>query len=136
MSTLSNNDIAKAIYLISKDKTNAEVKSINVKIVEFLARKGLLSKAKNILERLDKIINYENKRIVAKVLSAENLGIELKKELMFFLKERYKAKEVVLAEALDPKLLGGLRLEVNDEVIDLTVKNKIKKLQEYLVRKI
>ena len=136
MSTLSNNDIAKAIYLISKDKTNAEVKSINVKIVEFLARKGLLSKAKNILERLDKIINYENKRIVAKVLSAENLGIKLKKELMFFLKERYKAKEVVLAEALDPKLLGGLRLEVNDEVIDLTVKNKIKKLQEYLVRKI
>ena len=136
MATLSNNDIAHAIYLVSKDKTHTELHDVNKKVVEFLARRQLLSKTPDILERLDKIINYESEKIVVKVSSARKLKEELKKELIFFLKKRYKVKEVVLTETLDEKLLGGVRLEINDEIIDLTVKNKIKKLQEHLIRKI
>ncbi|MEK7105003.1 MAG: F0F1 ATP synthase subunit delta [Patescibacteria group bacterium] len=136
MATLSNNDIARAIYLVSKDKTHTELHDVNKKVVEFLARRQLLSKTPDILERLDKIINYESEKIVVKVSSARKLKEELKKELIFFLKKRYKVKEVVLTETLDEKLLGGVRLEINDEIIDLTVKNKIKKLQEHLIRKI
>ena len=60
----------------------------------------------------------------------------IKKELIFFLRGRYGVKEVILKESLNEKLIGGIRLEINDEIIDLTVKNKIKKLQEYLTRKI
>ena len=41
-----------------------------------------------------------------------------------------------MKEILDEKLLGGIRIEINDEIIDLTVKDEIKKLQEYLTRKI
>ena len=136
MATISNKDIAHAIYLVSKDKTSAELHDINNKIIKFLARKRLLSKSKDILERLGKIINRENERIVAKVLSVKKLKEETKKKLIFFLKKHYKAKEVILIETLNEKLLGGIRVEVDDEIIDLTVKNKIKKLQEYLIRKI
>jgi len=136
MATLSNNDIARAIYLVSKDKTHTELHDINNKVVKFLARRRLLSKTEDILERLDKIINHESGKIVVKVLSARKLKEELKKELIFFLKKRYKAKEVILTETIDEKLLGGIGIEINDEIIDLTVKNKIKKLQEYLIRKI
>jgi F-type H+-transporting ATPase subunit delta len=136
MTTLSNNDIARAIYLVSKGKTNTELHTINDKIIKFLARRRLLSKSRDILERLNKIINHENERVVAKVLSVRKLKEESKKELILLLKKRYGAKEVVITETLDEKLLGGMRVEVNDEIIDLTVKNKIKKLQEYLTRKI
>lgn len=136
MTTLSNNDIARAIYLVSKDKTNTELHDVNSKIINFFARRRLLSKTPDILERLNKIINHEDGRIAVKVLSVAKLKDELKKELIFFLRERYKAKEILLTEILDEKLLGGMRIEVNDEIIDLTVKNKIKKLQEHLIRKI
>jgi F-type H+-transporting ATPase subunit delta len=136
MATLSNNDIAHAIYLVSKEKTHVELHEINNKVIKFLVRRRLLSKTKDILERLDKIINHENKKIVVKVLSAKKLKEESKQELVFFLKKRYAAKEVTLVETIDEKLLGGVRIEVNDEIIDLTVKNKIKKLQEHLIRKI
>ncbi len=136
MTTLSNNDIARAIYLVSKDKTHTELHDVNNKVIRFLARRRLLSKTGDILERLDKIINHENEKIVAKVLSVRKLREELKKELIFFLKKRYKVKEVILIETIDEKLLGGIRVEINDEIIDLTIKNKIKKLQEYLIRKI
>jgi len=135
MSTLSNNDIARAIYLVSKDKTHAELHNVIDKVVKFLVRKRLLSKTGDILERLNKIINNENKKIVVKLLSAKKLKEEIKKELIFFLRERYKAKGVILTEIIDEKLLGGIKVEINDEIIDLTIKNKIKKLQEYLIRK-
>ena len=42
--------------------------------------------------------------------------------------------QVIFKEKIDEKLLGGFRIEVNDEVIDLTLKNKIFKLEEYLTR--
>ena len=136
MSIISNNDIANVIYLVSKDKRETELRYIDTKIVKFLARKRFLSKSTDILERLEKIINHENGRVAVKVLSVVKLKEELREELIFFLKERYKAKEIFLTEVLDEKLLGGMRIEVNDEIIDLTVKNKIKKLQEHLIRKI
>ncbi len=136
MATLSNNDIARAIYLLSKDKTQAQLRDTNGKIVNFLFRRRLLSETRDILERLDKIINYENRTVEAKVSTARKLRGKFKKELLSFLKKRYRAKGVILAEKLDEELLGGVRVEVNDEVINLTVRNKINELQEHLVGKI
>ena len=136
MATLSNNDIARAIYLLSKDKTQAQLRDTNGKIVNFLFRRRLLSETPDILERLDKIINYENRTVEAKVSTARKLRGKFKKELLSFLKKRYRAKGVILAEKLDEELLGGVRVEVNDEVINLTVRNKINELQEHLVGKI
>ncbi len=101
MATLSNNDIVRAIYLVSKDKTGVELQETDKKVVKFLARRRLLSKSKEILKQLSKIINYENERIVAKVLSVKKLKEESKKELTLFLKKHYKAKEVVLMEMLE-----------------------------------
>jgi F-type H+-transporting ATPase subunit delta len=136
MATLSNNDIARAIYLVSKDKTEIELREINTKIIEFLTRKRLISKVPGILEKLNKIINHEEEKLEVKISTKTKLKEEVKKELIFFLKERYKVKEIVLTERLDEKLIGGMKIEIGDEIIDLTVKNKIKKLEEHLIRKI
>ncbi|MDO8659236.1 MAG: F0F1 ATP synthase subunit delta [Candidatus Parcubacteria bacterium] len=136
MATLSNNDIARSIYLLSKDKTAPERSVLNEKVVKFLFRKRLLSKSGEILSHLTKIINKEAGVLVAKVSSVEALDHKMKIYLEQFLKKTYSAKEVTLLEILDKKLLGGLRLEVNDEVMDLSVKNKVKKLQEHLTRDI
>ena len=136
MTTISNNDIAQTIYLISKDKKQSELSDVYKKIVNFLYRRKLLSKAPDILSRLNKIINGEEGRIVAKVSSVEPLSHQTKINLEHSLKKRYLAKEVVLVESVDDKLLGGVKIEVNDEVIDLSIKNKISKLQEYLTKSV
>jgi F-type H+-transporting ATPase subunit delta len=134
MSVISNNSIAQAIYLAIKDKNSSEQSFVFSKIVQFLNRKRLLSKAPDILIRLNKIINKEEGRIVAKISSVEKIDEKTKKELAQTLAKRYSAKEVSLIENLDEKLLGGIKIEVNDEVIDLTIKNRIEKLQEYLTK--
>ena len=136
MTTISHNDIARAIYLVSKDKTGRELHDIYEKIIQFLARRRLLSKSADILEKLNNIINKEKGRITAKVSGAKGINRVEKEELTHFLRKRHKAKEVIFLEKTDEKLLGGIKVEVGDEVIDLTVKNKIKELQEHLTRKI
>ena len=135
MTTISNNSIARAIYLASKGKNHAEQSLIFPKVIQFLFRRRLLSEAPDILLRLSKIINDNEGRIAAKVSSAEKISKTIKKGLAHSLAKRYSAKEVVLLEILDKKLLGGFKIEVNDEVIDLTIKNKIGKLREYLISK-
>ena len=132
MSVISNNNITQAIYAASKEYTHAEQPAFFKNVVRFLARKKFLSKSPFILERLDKIINDEEGKMAVKVSSVEKISDHAKKELKQSLSKRYGGKEIVLEEHLDEKLLGGYRIEVNDEVIDLTIANRMKKLQEHL----
>jgi len=134
MATLSNNDIARAIYLSTKDKQSSEQTKLFPAIVRFLYRKRLLSQAPDILFRLDQIINKEEGRIVVKLSSKEPLQENIKKEIAHILKEKYSAQKVLLVEILNDKLLGGFKIEVNNEVVDLTLKNKIDQLQKYLTK--
>ena len=67
MAILSNNNIARAIYLFLKDKSHSEQLDMSQKIVKFLSRRRLLSKASLILSQLGKIINQEEGRIIVKV---------------------------------------------------------------------
>lgn len=141
MASISNNDIARAIYLASKDKNSSELGLLFQNVAKFLFRRRLLSKSGEILLSLKKLINQMEGILEVKIWSKNKINDETKKELTQILKRRYKDKalpvgewprEVFLQENLDEKLLGGLRIEVNDELIDLTLKNKINKLQEYL----
>ena len=131
MSLLSNNQIARAIYALYTDAPSGK-HAVSEKVVQFLARKRLISKAPEILKSLEAVVNEKEGKHVVKVESAHKLTHELKTHLAHALKKRYSNKEIILHEEQVPSLLGGLRLEVDDEVIDLSVKNKIQKLQEYL----
>jgi F-type H+-transporting ATPase subunit delta len=132
MSAISNNDIARAVYLLAKGKSHVEQADISKKVVRFLFKRRLLSKAPQILSQLEKIINKEEGRVMAKVGSVEKLSHQTKTNIEQALKKRYSAKEIVIEESLDARLLGGIKVEVNNEVIDLSIKNRIGKLQEYL----
>lgn len=132
MTAISNNDIAKAIYLSIKDGENKS--DFSNKVISFLAHRRLLNKSEDILKRLNRIINKEDEVIEVVVTSAVKLDEKIKKNLAQTLKDKYKMKGVVFVEKVDGKMLGGLRLEINDEVIDLTLKNRVSKLQEYLIK--
>ena len=132
MAKISNQDIAKSIYQTLKDKSGSAYSLALKNIVDFLARRRLFSQVADILNRLQRIVDRERGAIRVKVSSAKSLGIHLKHGLIKKLEHRYQAKEVIFDEQIDGGLIGGLKLEINDEVIDLTMKNRIKKLAEHL----
>lgn len=132
MAALSNNTIAESIYETLSMKAVTEQAALYPKVVEFLARKNLLSKAPEILTRLERIINEKEGIVAATVYSAEHLAEKDKKEISRALSKRYSGKTASITEKIDKRLLGGFKIEVNDEVIDLSVKNRMKKLQAHL----
>ena len=131
-----NTDIARAIYEETSGKTGPELNASLKKVVMFLGRQRLFSKSKNILSELKKISNQKAGLTEANIVSASALNPNTKKTLTEMLLKKYKTKGVVFNEKVDVKVLGGVKVEVGDEVIDLTLKNRINKLQEHLVAKL
>jgi F0F1-type ATP synthase delta subunit len=144
---LNHTNIAKAIYLILENKKGEELINTHKLILKFLAKKNLLNKTKEILKNLEKIIFEKNDILNIKVFSAQKLNEENKKEIIKFLSSKKLSSkgqtlgiqkgltlgtftEIRLEEKIDQKLLGGIRLENDNDIIDLSLKNKIQQLEE------
>lgn len=133
MATISINNLARAIYESSDKKDDAELDAIIKNAVNLISRKHLLSKSKEIITELEKIIDRSDEVVRAKISSKTKIDKKIVDEIEDFIKKRYKAQKTVLEFEVDEKLLGGIKIEIGDEIIDTTLKNKIKKLENYLV---
>ncbi len=133
MAKFSNQNITQAIYQILKDKSGTEYSRALKNVAQFLARKRLFSQVPQILSKLQTIIDKEQGVLRVRLESARVLNGTSGQELEKFLKKRYGAKEIIFDKTIDEQLFGGARLEIGDEVIDLTLKNKVRKLREHLL---
>jgi len=134
MSKISNDNLAWAIYLAVKDKTPAGRSMLLRDIVRFLAKKKLLTQAPKILARLNQIIDKDRGGVAAKVWSVQKLSARTKEKLAHFLARRFGGKTATLEENLDVELLGGYKIAVQDEILDLCLRNRIGQLQAHLTR--
>jgi len=133
MASISIKNLTQAIYDSSFNKEGKVLDDILLKTATFLRNKNLLGKKEEILKNLERIINKEEGIIKVKVSTEIKLKVETQKEVEEFIKKKYKAKEVILELKENPKLLGGIKIEIGDDIIDATLSNKIKQLQTYLI---
>lgn len=134
MAILSYNNIANAIYIGLKEKNGDSLNSFIDNVVKFLYKKKLFSKSNIILEKLEDLLNTEKGLLLVNVYSSKKLEENTKKESALILKNKYKKNSVIFTEIIDEKVIGGIKLEMNNEIIDLTIFNKLKKLQAHLTR--
>lgn len=133
MTKLSSKNVAQAIYASVKNKSGTDLEHALTKAVEFLAKKNLLSKAPEILAQLQEVGDADQNIVNAKVTSKTKLPDQTKEKIQQALKNRYKAKEVRLESVEDESLIGGVRIEAKNEIIDSSLKNKLHQLQTYLL---
>lgn len=133
MAKISIKQVAEAIYSSAKNKSGAELERALANSVEFLARKNLISKAPEILSHLEHISDAEQQILRAKVLSKMPLSKTAADKVETLLKSRYKTKKPALEWKEDKTLIGGIRIETEDEVLDMSLKNKLNQLQNYLL---
>jgi F-type H+-transporting ATPase subunit delta len=131
MATISINNLAEAIYESSIDK-KADLDAIAKNTVRFLAKRNMLGKSQALLGKLEDIVSKKEGIIRAKITTKNKLKGDQMDEVKKMIRDRYEAKEVQLIETLDPDLLGGIKIEIGDEIIDLSLKNRLTKLENYL----
>lgn len=132
MVTISIKNIAQAIYESSREKDEASLNILMKDVVNLINKKRLITKSDKILKALEKIIDSENKVTRVKMSSHSKLEDKDKKGIEEFIKKKYKSKEVELSIMEDKNLLGGIKIEIGDEILNMTLSNKVQKLQNYL----
>jgi F-type H+-transporting ATPase subunit delta len=85
----------------------------------------------NIVEEFDRYKDVNENRVQARVVSAKKLDDDLLEALRSALEQRTR-KSVVLTETIDPEVLGGLRVNVGDRVLDGTVRRTLQDMRRKL----
>lgn len=133
MANISYNEIARSIYEASLNK-EVDQNTFAKNVISFLNRRKLFSKSKIILKHLDKILNTEKGLLEVRLVSAYPLTDKDKKSIATELKKIYKVNSIIFEDKIDMRLVGGFRLEIGEEIIDLSISNKLQKLQKYLIK--
>ena len=129
MAKVSIKNVSEAIYASAKGKSGVELDTALELAVKFLAKKNLLSKSPGILKSVKQISDNEQNILRASVLSRKPLTKKTTDAVEVLLKKRYRAKDPVLEWKEDNSLIGGVRIVTEDEIIDLSLKNKLNQLQ-------
>jgi F-type H+-transporting ATPase subunit delta len=132
MAQISTRTIAQAIYEASHDKEGKDLHAVLENATKVLASRHLLSRAPEIIKHLQEIIDQKEGIVRAHVESAHKLTRGIHEDIEDQLKKRYKAKSIELEHTIDEKHLGGIKIHVGDEVIDLTLSHHLHQLQNHL----
>lgn len=135
MAKISTKNIIEAIEEETRGKSGNDLHASLKNIVKFLQNRKLLSKSKEILEALERKIDAKEGIVKIKVKTAKLISESRRKEIEHEIRERYKAKHIQGIYLEDKSLLGGMRIEVGEEVIDTTYRNKLNQLEKHLINK-
>jgi F0F1-type ATP synthase delta subunit len=93
-----------AAYLLSENRVN-ELGSLMRDVLAYRESKGVIE---------------------ANVLSAHELSESVKKDVAHLLRDHYpEAKKVTIHEQLDPAVIGGLKVQLAHEQLDLSIRAKL-----------
>lgn len=128
-------DIAEAVYRALEGKSEEGLSFALRRSVQVIADKGMLGKSEEILGALQSIFDKKTGTVRMKVTAAKSMDQEERNKLENKIKEKYNAK-IVAGEFFEKEeLLGGMRIEIGDKVLDSTYRNKLHELEIFLTRK-
>ena len=122
MASISNKQLAEIIYLqLQKQASEKVAKEVSKFLVQSKRTKDL-SKIMRELSRLQ----YERDNVQEVTMtSAHKLNESVKQKIL----KQMNVEHYVINEVIDEDLIGGVRIESNDSIFDLSVRNRLQKLK-------
>lgn len=100
-------------------------------IVSSLVSQPRGRRVRQLLRRAARIVSAQHERVVATVHTAQALSAEQRTRLQNWLQDRY-GSAVSLNEVIDPAIVGGVRIQVADDVIDGSISARLAELRQKL----
>lgn len=123
---------ANTLYDLTEGKEKSRVNSIVEKFTALLIKNRQIKLAGKIIEKFSGIYNQKNGIVEAEIATARKLESSQVHKVKSYIKEKYKAKEVVLNNKIDENIKGGIVIKVGDEVIDASLKSHLINLNKLL----
>ncbi|AWI07655.1 F0F1 ATP synthase subunit delta [Clostridium drakei] len=115
---------------VFKDKVDEDLLAFLLVLIE----KGRILQLEGKLKQMESIYLEKNKTAVAKVKTVIALQDDEKKNLVLQLEKKY-SKKILLEEEIDESIIGGVYVQVGNEVIDGTVKSKIDEMKKLMLKR-
>jgi F-type H+-transporting ATPase subunit delta len=131
---ISEKQLAEALFLASEGKDQKDLGPILNAFVAELISMRRENKLDNILDKYCQIFDEITGNLKVKLTSARDLD---KSELEFLeaeIMKRSGAKKIVFEKIIDKDVLGGVVIEYDSKVLDISLKNRIKLLKEELIK--
>jgi len=108
------------------------INPVAMNLVYFLVTKNRLRIVKDLVAEYGRLMNAHYGKETAEVITAIPLGDEEKEKLQKKLATITK-KEVVITTQVDPDIIGGVVAKAGDQLIDGSVRTRLKELKKSLV---
>jgi len=123
-----------AQYLLNVSETRTE-SELGVALDMFfrsLQRDGMLSKSKDICSKFSDMWNAMHGVVSVRIVSAKKLSDDVLQMLNTYISARYGAKEVDALFCVDESVVGGVRIELRDEIVDGTLQQRFCDIERFL----
>lgn len=104
-----------------------------LKFLIFLIRKHRFGYLPEIAREYSKLVKLHFGQLEAKMVSAVPVAEEIKEQLRAKIEADLRAKTTLISE-IDPKILGGVMVIVENRILDGSLKTKLDRLNEKLVQ--
>ncbi|MBA5851488.1 F0F1 ATP synthase subunit delta [Clostridium sp. cel8] len=115
---------------IFKDRIDDDVFSFLMVLIE----KNRIYDIDGKLREMKNIYLEKHNTVIAKVKTVVPLKDDEKSALIEKLENKFK-KKVLIEEEIDPTIIGGVYVEINNEVIDGTIRSKLSEMKKIMLRK-
>lgn len=124
---LTDAQIAETFLSVLKSSISAEAKNLVVALVE----NGRLALLPEVVEQFKLLVNQHQGSADVEISSAFPMADAQVADLVVALEKKF-GRKLIPSVAVDPSLIGGVRVVVGDEVLDTSVRAKLQQMQTAL----
>ncbi|MCI1945310.1 F0F1 ATP synthase subunit delta [Clostridium luticellarii] len=126
---VSTSEKKKMFTEIFKDKVDEDILSFLLVLIE----KGRINQLGSKLKEMQDIYLKKHNTVIAKVKTVIPLEDNERKDLTQKLERKFN-KKVLIEEEIDPSIIGGVYVDVDNEVIDGTIKSKLSEMKKIMLK--
>lgn len=130
---ISAKQYAEALYDLAQNKSEQDLEAVFKGFLAALISNNDLAKAPIVLAEFSNLWDNKKGIILAEVISSEALSQEIFIKVKDFIINLTKAKEVKIANQVDPNILGGIIIKYKDKILDGSLKTGLLGLKQEIL---
>jgi len=134
MSKLRKKDLALALHESTDGKDKKSVTKSIGNLVKMLVQNNILSDSDEIIRKYIQVYNKDKHIVDATVFSTISLDENQIEQIKKVIKKQLLVSEVEVTNIIDKELIGGLRIQVEDLVMDASIHTQLKQLEQHLIK--
>ncbi len=133
--TLANSgfELQKRLNVLDEITSRLGLSAILLKLLKLLLKKNRLPLLQDIYAAYHDLANQTMKRSIMTVITASELPTEQYKELEEHFAKATK-KTMILKKQIEPQVLGGVLVKINDNIYDYTLKKQLEDIKQKMIQ--